>query len=422
MAPKKKSSVPMLLNRERAFAVMDKYKLDGLLAATPVNIYYMTNFWGATMKMRRSFYNYALLPRDPKMPAALILTSAEIARLSEMPTWVPNVVTYSHPALARTRDYDTATEEPQAGDPLKWPIRKAGLTAREKGWIAMTKAQAAKIGATPAYALRRALRDAGLESARLGTDDPRPIQWMNELGLKKLKGVEATNIFREIRMVKSPAELKIIREAARINEEGVNAAIRSMKAGMTTLELETNFNVAVAKRGGSAVYMSCGGGGLPHDKVIKGEPVMFDGLATYKHYHGDIGRTAVVGKPSAEIVKRNKAMTIGWQTAYETIRPGVTGREMTQKVLAAMDKAGFPGFIIATPHSIGLEHTDHPLPIGTQLPGSQGDLVFEENMVINVDLPFHEYGWGSMHLEDMIRITKNGCEPLTTMKTGLVVK
>ena len=44
MAPKKKSSVPMLLNRERAFAVMDKYKLDGLLAATPVNIYFTALF------------------------------------------------------------------------------------------------------------------------------------------------------------------------------------------------------------------------------------------------------------------------------------------------------------------------------------------------------------------------------------------
>ena len=50
-----------------------------------------------------------------------------------------------------------------------------------------------------------------------------------------------------------------------------------------------------------------------------------------------------------------------------------------------------------------------------------GDLVFEENMVINVDLPYHELGWGAMHLEDMIRVTADGCEPLTSMDTSLRV-
>jgi Xaa-Pro aminopeptidase len=94
---------------------------------------------------------------------------------------------------------------------------------------------------------------------------------------------------------------------------------------------------------------------------------------------------------------------------------------MTEKVIGVIEREGFPGFFIATPHSVGLEHTDHPIPIGLELPGSQGDLVCEENMVINVDLPYHELGFGGMHLEDMIRVSKDGCEPLTTMKTDLIV-
>ena len=148
---------------------------------------------------------------------------------------------------------------------------------------------------------------------------------------------------------------------------------------------------------------------------------MFDALGEYRHYHGDIGRTAIIGEPSAEVVKRNAAMSVGWQTAFDTIKPGVTGREMTAKVIAAIEGEGFPGFLIATPHSVGLEHTDHPIPFGLELPGSRGDLVFEENMVINVDLPYHELGFGGMHLEDMIRVTRDGCEPLTSMQTALIV-
>jgi Xaa-Pro aminopeptidase len=417
MAAKK---IPMLANLPRAYEVMDKYRLDGLLAATQINVYYLTNFWGALMRMRRMFFNYAVLPRDPKKPAALVMTTAETSRLSDMPTWVPNVVSYSHPSHAAMRNYDPVAEEPGAGVALQWPVRKAHLSAKEKRWLTMSRPLAARTKATPIYALKSALTDAGLVKGRLAFDDPRPVEWVNAVGLE-LDGVEGTNIFREIRMIKSKDEIKLLREAARINEAGVDAAIRAMHLGSTWPELERAYNIAVAKEGGRGVYLTTGGLGLPHDKVIKGEPVMFDALAEFKHYHGDIGRTAIIGKPSAEIVRRNNAMTAGWETAYGMIRPGVTGRQMHDKVIKAIEREGFPGFMIATPHSIGLEHTDHPLPIGLDLPGSKGDFVFRENMVINVDLPYHEYGFGGMHLEDMVVVTKDGCEPLTSMRTDLVV-
>ena len=42
-------------------------------------------------------------------------------------------------------------------------------------------------------------------------------------------------------------------------------------------------------------------------------------------------------------------------------------------------------------------------------------------MVINVDLPHIEIGWGAIHLEDTVRVTKTGCEALTSMQTDLRV-
>jgi Xaa-Pro aminopeptidase len=409
----------MLLNKPRAYEVMDRHGLDGLIATTQVNVYYLTGFWGALMRMRRSFFNYAVLPRAEDAPAAMVMTAVELNRLQDMPTWVPNVVTYSHPVHLESRNYDTFTEEPEAGAAMLWPVREDGLSERERKWLAMSEVQAQTICATPSYALKKAIEDAGLAKAKVGTDDPRAVTWMNEMGLEGLTGVEATNIFREIRMVKSADEIAIIRDAARINEDGINASIGVLRVGAEWPEIERAYNVEVARQGGKGVYITAGTGGLPNGKIIAGEPVMLDSLGEYKHYHGDIGRTAVIGKPSPEILKRSKAMRTGWDTAFETIKPGVTGREMTVAVLAAIEREGFPGFVIATPHSVGLEHTDHPIPIGPQLPGSMGDLVFEENMVINVDLPYQELGWGAMHLEDMIRVTADGCEALTSMDTAL---
>ena len=114
-------------------------------------------------------------------------------------------------------------------------------------------------------------------------------------------------------------------------------------------------------------------------------------------------------------------MVAGWEKAVEMIKPGLSGQELTSQVLKVIEREGFPGFMIVTPHSIGLEHTDHPLPIGPEMPGSKGDFVFMENMVVNVDMPYHEYGWGAMHLEDTLVITKDGCRAITSQSTELVV-
>ena len=72
-----------------------------------------------------------------------------------------------------------------------------------------------------------------------------------------------------------------------------------------------------------------------------------------------------------------------------------------------------PELVYATPHSVGLEHTDDPKSVGGQQ-GQAADTVLEKNMVLNVDMPFTEIGWGSVHLEDTVRITADGFETLTS--------
>ncbi len=412
----------MLLNKPRAYEIMDKYGLDGLVARDQLNVFYLTNFWGALMKMQRDFSNFALLPRQEDAPAALVISGSEMHRTATMQTWVPNLIAYSFRVKPNLRDFDPSTEEPEAEEWMAWPTREgAQLSPLEQQWSSITAEQAERAVATPAWGLKGALKDAGLERGTIGVDDPRMIHWLHEMGLPDLKGVEATNIFREIRMIKSAEEIDILRQAAIINEASCEAAIAAFREGAEWQEIETAYAVEMARRGGKSVYIVPGTGGLPHSHIRRGEPVMIDAFGEFNHYHGDIGRTAVLGEATDEMIKCNKAMQIGWETAYEMIRPGLKGSEMTQAVLDAVRKSGFPGFLIAVPHSIGLEHTDHPLPIGRDLPGSMGDMVLQENMVINVDMPYHELGWGAMHLEDTVRVTKNGCEPLTSMRTGMTV-
>ena len=69
---------------------------------------------------------------------------------------------------------------------------------------------------------------------------------------------------------------------------------------------------------------------------------------------------------------------------------------------------------------MGLEHTDDPKLIGPQ-PGVKPDQVLEANMVINVDMPFTEIGWGSVHMEDTVVITDDGFERLSEADFGLQI-
>jgi Xaa-Pro dipeptidase len=412
----------MLINKPRAYEILDKHKLDGLIAANAVNVYYLTDYWGPFMNMLRPFYNYAMFPRRENAPAALIGSAVEFQRLHETPdaTWVENVCAYSHPTTFDRRDFDPDTEDPEAvQEGLKWPVRESTLTEADHVFIARMETYRGKYSVNAIYGLKKAIKDAGLENGTFAVDDPRVITWLHEIGLKHVKGVEGTQIFREIRMIKSETELTIIRKAAEMNEIAVNAAIASLYVGQAQDELEIIFNTELAKRGGKGRYLSTGTRGQRKSRIQKDQLVTFDGLAEYKHYCADMGRTAICGTPTDEMLLRNQAMKVGCDIAYGMIKPGVTGRAVTEAVIDGMKKAGFPGFVICTPHSVGLEHTDHPLPIGPQLPGSQGAFVFLENMVFTIDMPYYEIGWGNMHLEDLIRVTATGIEPLNSCDVSL---
>jgi len=414
----------MLMNQDRARAVMDKHKIDALVAVSAVNIYYLTDYWGPFMNMLRPFYNYALFPRKEGAPAALVGSAVEFQRLHEAPetTWVPNVCAYSHPTTFDRRDFDPDTEDPEAvQEGLAWPIRRAALTDEDKTFLARVESYRGKYSVNALYGLKKALKDAGLENATIGTDDPRIIPWLQSIGLKNIKGIEATQIFREIRMVKTETELTILRKAAAMNEIAVDAAIASLHVGQPKEDLEIVYNVELAKRGGKGRYLSTGSRGKRKGVVERNQLITFDGLAEYKHYLADMGRTAIVGEPTEEMLLRNRAMKVGCDIAYGMIKPGVTGRAVTEAVIEGLKKEGFPGFVIVTPHSVGLEHTDHPLPIGPEVPGSLGPFVFLENMVFTLDMPYFEVGWGNMHLEDLIRVTKTGIEAFNTVDVSLRV-
>jgi len=415
----------MLLNRPRAVEVMERHDLVGLIAREHVNIYYLTDYWDTQADGRWPYLVYGVLPRDGDMPAGLVLPTVKLERLSVWPTWVPNIIAFSDYSGRERRDDDSPN--PDQGEPPAiawpgWPVREgATLTPLEQEWAARAGAHADRLAATPAWGLKRALVDAGMTQGRIGSDDPRVIGWLQDMGLPGIEAVEATNIFREIRMVKSATEIEILGQAARVNEAAGMAAAHAAVTGATWPEIETVYHVEMSLRGGRNGHIISGLGGLPHGKVVPGEPFLIDALGEYRNYFGDFGRTVIVGEPSAELSRRADAMWAGFERACEIIRPGLKRSTLIAEVIAAVQKAGFSDFFYVSPHSLGLEHTDHPIPMGPTLHGEWNDYALAADMVINVDMPFFEWGWGTMHLEDTVVVTADGFRPLTSTSPALIV-
>ena len=407
----------MLLNLDRARAIMARENIDALVAQLPINVYYLSDYWGLFNTAGGYDAAYlAVLPRDEKL-AALVLPALELRRVETKGTWMPNLYGHSTPEAGAILADGTA----KGADYKGWQARPdAELTELENRWVDIVARLGTAMSADAFWAVTRALKAAGLGGGRIATDEPRLGGWLAACGLERIRCDYRVELFNEIRLVKTPAEIELLRQAARCNETGLLTAIEALADGATWRDIETAYMTKMAEQGARGVYLTCGVGELPGGVIRRGEPVLFDALGQYEHYHGDFGRCAVLGDPSDEHRRRHAAICSGWEVAQEYLKPGVRYSELSAAVGQAVRDAGFDGFRDPVVHSLGLEHTDDPKAPGVQ-PQDKPDQTLEKGMVVNVDMPHTEIGWGSVHMEDTVMITDDGFERLAEADFSLRV-
>jgi Xaa-Pro dipeptidase len=401
----------MLLNQTRAQAILERENLDGLIAQLPINVYYLSDYWGLfnTAGGYDAAY-FAVLPRDENEPAGLIVPALELRRVETKGTWMPGIFGHSTPDESGT----LSDGMPKGSDYSGWPAREgADLGDLEQRWVGIVERLGEQMSPNAFWAVTRAVKAAGLEKGRIATDEPRLAGWLTACGLEHISCEYRVELFNEIRLVKTPDEISLMRTAAQYNETALLTAADAIAEGVTWHELENIYMTSMAQQGGRGVYLNCGVGELPAGEIRRGEPVLFDALGRYAHYHGDFGRCAVLGEPSAEHRQRHQAICTGWEVAQEYLKPRIRYSELSAAVGEAVRAAGFKNFRDPVVHSLGLEHTDDPKAPGVQ-PQDKPDQTLANGMVVNVDMPHTEIGWGSVHMEDTVLIVDDGCERLST--------
>ena len=225
----------MFLNIDRARALMKKFQIDALIASTPENVTYLAGTVGWAHKVYAySVHMFATFPLSENISPALVVPNQEATYLSAQNSWIKEHYTFGTKST------------------MILPEGESARTPEEETFLGMMNNDARR-GKNIADALAQALRDRGLTGARLALDGERIMPNVQKQVMEALSGatiLEGADFFRLIRMVKTPAELDVLRAAGELNDRAAVAASSVVAEGATELEVATVCRTEVAQGGG----------------------------------------------------------------------------------------------------------------------------------------------------------------------------
>lgn len=243
----------------------------------------------------------------------------------------------------------------------------------------------------------------------------------------KLEYINLEDSFLKMRMIKTEEEISIIKESVLIAEEALKETIKIIKPGMKEIEVCTELEYQMKKRGASKpsfdiIVASNERSALPHgvatDKIIENEGFLkIDFGCFYKGYVSDITRTFYLGKnPSEKHLEIYNIVKEANELAISHIRAGITNRELDKIARDYITEKGYGDrFGHGLGHGIGLQI--HELP---GISYKAEEIVLQENMVITIEPGIYLEGFGGVRIEDDVVVKKDGYELLTTLTKDLV--
>ena len=222
-----------------------------------------------------------------------------------------------------------------------------------------------------------------------------------------------------LRAVKDDDETELLRIALRMTDEAFVAAEKRIEAGMTEaraaeIVAEELRNAGSEGESFPTIVASGPNAAKPHhapgDRVIEeGEPIIIDMGALHKGYAGDLTRTIWFGQPSEQLVTIYTVVKAAQEASLAAAGPGLTGVEFdaTSRDVFSSHKLDHY-FVHSLGHGLGLRV--HEAPSASMR--SQDTL--EPGNVVTIEPGLYIPDWGGVRIEDVVLITSDGAENLTT--------
>ncbi|TKC19868.1 M24 family metallopeptidase [Robertmurraya kyonggiensis] len=238
--------------------------------------------------------------------------------------------------------------------------------------------------------------------------------------------VPVSGLVEKIRLIKTDAEIKILKEAADIADAAYKHILDFIRPGISELDVSNELEFFMRKAGATSssfdiIVASGQRSALPHgvasDKIIeKGDFITLDYGAYYNGYISDITRTLAVGEPDPKLKEIYQIVYEAQLRGVEGIKPGMSGKEADALTRDYISEKGYGEYFgHSTGHGIGLEVHEGPAL------SFRSELILEPGMVVTVEPGIYIPGLGGVRIEDDTVITKDGNETLTHSTKELII-
>ena len=221
---------------------------------------------------------------------------------------------------------------------------------------------------------------------------------------------DCTAMMDEVRWIKTPGEVALIREAADILDEAYIEAFTSLRPGETEREIHSRIVAGCIRRGAQWTHgmlnplrntvLYGGESGFPFEE---GDVIRNDYVSYYLGYPGHQSRVVVLGKPTSEQKRIYRVVLDIYRAVTGRCRPGARAGDLYDFASGAFRQKGYKARLNIVGHSVGAWwHQQEP----HMVPGC--DTRLETGMVIALE-PHADF-W---HIQDMVLITEKEPELLT---------
>ncbi len=234
----------------------------------------------------------------------------------------------------------------------------------------------------------------------------------------------ASALLAPLRARKDPFEVEALRRAARVADEGVQAAFRACRVGTSEGEVAEAARRAMAAAGADEVPFVLVASGpnsaLPHHRpggrrLQPGEPILVDLGARVEGYCSDVTRVGFLGEPTQRFWEVWQVVDRALQAALAAAQPGVPASHVDRAARQVIEAAGYGAhFLHRTGHGLGLSVHEPP-----SLHGTNSEIL-EVGMAFTVEPGIYLPGDFGIRLEEAVILGPSGPEVLSRLPRQVV--
>lgn len=283
------------------------------------------------------------------------------------------------------------------------------------------------------------LDELGHRTRSIGIEVPHYYLWAKDWEriktiLGDVRHQDATGLVEELKLVKSPAELAMIRRSSEIVDLAMAASQAAIREGATEFDVAAETYRALLSNGGDAPASpvnfvsgprtSYGHGQPTERRLAPGDLMHIEYGAAYHRYTCTIGRNFTLGEPSARQQELHDIQLAACDALIAAVKPGVSSSAPHEEAARVIDGAGLR---YARIHTSGYG-------VAPAFPPYWGEVVHFHNgypyeprilqpgMVLSVEPPImaHKERLGARVIDNVL-VTETGGEVLSAYPRDLLV-